>query len=362
MRSQLRFVDLDQRGNPRDGRSVEVFAYGTTTPIANTMYPTPVSSTVLNPNTLVTSTLGEFEAWIDGLSAPVTIRIGGASGTTETVYFVPDPATLALATSTVASILTSTGDIIVATAPSVGGRLGIGTGFQELVVNAGATALQWASGVLARVTTAGDIVQATGANAIARLAIGTARQNLQVNAGATALTYADSIQALIQAAGDLIVGSAANTAARLAKGTNGQYLGVVGGVLTWTTGTAVRNVVSSAVGVTSGPTQVNATYDDITDMSAAITTTGGDIVAWFQGSFFHSTVGLSSIAFSLDGAAEVGAKEYTEPTANYIYTQGLVYRWVGLPGGSYTVKVRWKTSAPTLTGRTTERDLVVIET
>jgi hypothetical protein len=75
-------------------------------------------------------------------------------------------------------------------------RLAKGTGLQTLRVNAGATALEWATGGAGSVATdtifdaAGDLVVGTGADTAARLAMGTPLQALRVNAGGTALEWA----------------------------------------------------------------------------------------------------------------------------------------------------------------------------
>lgn len=53
-------------------------------------------------------------------------------------------------------------------------------------------------------------------------AVGTARQTLVMNSGATALEWVASMQSLLTAQGDMIYASAANTPARLAKGLAGQ--------------------------------------------------------------------------------------------------------------------------------------------
>lgn len=91
MRSQLREVIQDQEGDVRSGRSIEVFDFGTTTPITNPLYATATSLVPLDPLTLETDTLGEIELWIDGTSPPITMRVGGSSGVSETAYFTPDP-------------------------------------------------------------------------------------------------------------------------------------------------------------------------------------------------------------------------------------------------------------------------------
>ena len=65
------------------------------------------------------------------------------------------------------------------------------------------------------------------------LDLGTAYQNLSVNSGATAQAYQASIQSLLTAQGDVIYASAANTPARLAKGTSGQYLQIGATIPAW---------------------------------------------------------------------------------------------------------------------------------
>lgn len=71
---------------------------------------------------------------------------------------------------------------------------------------------------------AGDLLYLLSSTTFARLAKGTARQALLMNAGATAPEWAASLQSLLTAQGDLIFASAANTPARLAKGTAFQEL------------------------------------------------------------------------------------------------------------------------------------------
>ena len=56
------------------------------------------------------------------------------------------------------------------------------------------------------------------------LDLGTAYQNLSVNSGATAQAYQASLQSLMTAQADIVYASAANTPVRLAKGTAGQAL------------------------------------------------------------------------------------------------------------------------------------------
>lgn len=125
---------------------------------------------------------------------------------------------LAHFTETPNALMTTTGDILVASGPNAPARVAIGTARQNLQVNSGATGLQYASSLQSLMTAQGDIVQASSANTPARLAIGTARQNLAVNSGATAVEYVASLQSLMTATGDIVIASGANTPARLATG------------------------------------------------------------------------------------------------------------------------------------------------
>lgn len=160
----------------------------------------------------------------NGLAAKFTYGAVGSETTIATfakagvTFSVPVTLTGGLA------IIDAAGDLIYGSAADTPARLAIGTAFQELTVNSGATAPQWSTGVLKTVTTAGDTVYATGANAITRLAIGTARQALLTNSGATAPEWGASLQSLMTTTGDVVYASSANTPARLALGTKGYGL------------------------------------------------------------------------------------------------------------------------------------------
>lgn len=268
---------------------------------------------------------------------------------------------LAKSTEAAAPTLTGTGDLLTTSAPSTLSRLAIGTAFQELTTNSGATAPQWSSGVLARVTTAGDIVQATGANAVARLAIGTANQTLLVNAGATALAYGASMQSLLTAGGDIVYAASANTPARLAKGSDGQFLTLASGIPAWVTATpAGQSSVTS--GSTSGPTTSSATPATLAEMTKTITTTGHNVLCVFSGTFAHSSLsGLCQLSFRIDAGTAVGTVVQAEMVANNDFVVTMAWLFTSVSAASHTFDVVWSTGGATLTALGALRQLIVQE-
>jgi hypothetical protein len=93
------------------------------------------------------------------------------------------------------TIWDAAGDLVQGTGSNTAARLAIGTAGQVLKVNAGATAVEWgaAAGDVATDAiwdAAGDLAVGSGANTAAKLSKGTALQVLRVNAGETALEWA----------------------------------------------------------------------------------------------------------------------------------------------------------------------------
>jgi hypothetical protein len=131
--------------------------------------------------------------------------------------------------ATAVGIVTTAGDTIYATGANALARLGIGTAYQGLGVNSGATAPEWQATATSTLTAQGDVLYASGANTLARLAKGTARQALHMNAGATAPEWVASPASTLTTQGDVLYASAANTIARLAIGTAYQGIGVNSG-------------------------------------------------------------------------------------------------------------------------------------
>lgn len=118
-----------------------------------------------------------------------------------------------------------------------------------------------------------------------------------------------------------------------------------------------------ASGVTNSPTTTSISYSDLAEMTVTLTTTGGDLLCWFAGAFAHSDATKAiQIAFSLDGAAEVGAFSLNEPVANKTFLGVGLWRFTGVSAGSHTVKIRWLTDGATATANGGQRQILVLET
>ena len=179
-------------------------------------------------------------------SAAVTALVGGAPGALDTLNELAaalsdDDAFAASVTAELANRLTMSlidakGDLYVGTADNTVGRLAAGSNDQVLTVDSSTgTGLKWATPESAGgtaswdvVTTKGDLIVATSDSTVARLGVGTNGQVLVADsAQASGLKWANfgTIQeALLDAKGDLIVATANDTPARVAVGTNGQVL------------------------------------------------------------------------------------------------------------------------------------------
>lgn len=119
---------------------------------------------------------------------------------------------------------------------------------------------------------------------------------------------------------------------------------------------------ASAAGTTSYPTTTTVAYGDMPEMVVSLTTTGGDLLAWFNATVYHSVAGqYISMAFSLDGAAEVAAQTYSAGAASQQMPVAAVYRWAAPAAGAHTVKVRWGTGAATATAAAVQRFVLVME-
>ena len=121
----------------------------------------------------------------------------------------------------------ASGDIEGVTAGT--GISGGGTSGTVTITNSMATAM----------TTKGDIIVATGSGTFVREPVGTNNQVLMADsAQAEGVKYANEATATLTTTGDLLYASAANTLARRAIGSTNQVLTVSGGLPTWVTPTA----------------------------------------------------------------------------------------------------------------------------
>ena len=157
---------------------------------------------------------------------------------------------------------------------------------------------------------------------------------------------------------------------RMSIATNG-IVSVLGGFAANTIKTAdiQANAVSQvgfAVGSTVGPTTTLNSYADIPEMSVTLTTTGGVVVAQMSINVTQ-TVGAvgaaQQIAFSLDGAPEVGVVVHMAQTLAYQTTIPVLWSFGVLAAGSHTIKGRWliASTGNTLQSPSTRRYLMVME-
>jgi hypothetical protein len=98
-------------------------------------------------------------------------------------------------------------------------------------------------------------------------------------------------------------------------------------------------------------------------MTVTLTTTGGDLLCWFSGTFSHSgtAVGIF-LSMALDGVLIPGTERtLSVATAAYVHPLTVSGLATGVSAGSHTVTVRYATNAGTATANSNERSLVVME-
>jgi len=136
----------------------------------------------------------------------------------------------------------ASGDIEGVTAGT--GISGGGTSGTVTITNSMATAM----------TTKGDLIVATGSGAFVRQGVGSNNQVLMADSvEADGVKYANEATATLTTTGDTLYASAANTLARRAIGSTGQVLTVSGGVPTWVTPSTGGLAISEiATGTPSG--------------------------------------------------------------------------------------------------------------
>jgi hypothetical protein len=119
------------------------------------------------------------------------------------------------------------------------------------------------------------------------------------------------------------------------------------------------------VSTTINVTTTSATFVDVDATNAAVTltTTGGDIFVLWNGKFQDNTSNAQNctLAFSLDGAAEVCAADFRVPVAGvgFVYCKAHVFEAV--PSGAHTIKLRWKVAGGDTIQIVTLSDMLAIE-
>jgi hypothetical protein len=105
-----------------------------------------------------------------------------------------------------------------------------------------------------------------------------------------------------------------------------------------------QRVPNNQTGLTNTSTSASFVDIDATKVAVTVVTTGGDLeVTWaFSVQDNTGTTQVWTVAFSLDGAAEVSAFPGRSNVAGIGTVVTLSYLWQGLAAGSHIVKGRWK--------------------
>lgn len=175
---------------------------------------------------------------------------------------------------------------------------------------------------------------------------------------------------VFSAAGQLIYGTGAETFAALAAGTSSQVL--IGGTTpSWGSVSTAMLVADAA---TQRGTKSEASYNATTtsgtfvvmkataidEMAVTLTTTGGDVMAFFSGVVGNaSSGGVNAVGFSFDGVNTTDLMAFTAPSAGAYGSHACFFLWTGVSAASHTVKVVWRVNSGTASayGRT----LIVME-
>lgn len=179
----------------------------------------------------------------------------------------------------------------------------------------------------------GDLLYASGTTTLSKLAIGTAYQALQVNAGATAPSWQPSATSVLTAQGDLLYASAANTLARLAKNTTAtRYLANTGtsNNPTWDQ-INLANGVTGTLGTTNGGTGLTSfTANGVLYASSTSALATSSFLTW-DGTRLKALTNANLTTTIIESASQDAfSRAYFEATGSY-QTQtnqcGYRFRW-----------------------------------
>jgi hypothetical protein len=117
-----------------------------------------------------------------------------------------------------------------------------------------------------------------------------------------------------------------------------------------------------AVATTSGPTTTSSTPVDMPEMTVTLTTTGGDLLWWFNGTFTNTVANatLQLTPVSSAGTVSGGGDIYAQVAGNLCSGVG-IGMVTSLAAGSVTFKIQWSTNTGTLTSNGVRRWLTVLE-
>jgi hypothetical protein len=226
------------------------------------------------------------------------------------------------------------GDITGVTAGT--GISGGGTSGTVTVTNSMATAI----------TTNGDLIYGTGSGTFNRLGIGSTNQTLKVTAGIP--VWGASSTSVLTTTGDSLYASAANTLQRLGIGSTGQVLTVAGGVPSWSTPSGSMTLLSTTT-LTGATTTISGIVGGYKSLIAYIY---GVTNATADGTFRIAPNGNTGITYQTGHYGDAAANNDTFATAigylNAVYSPYQINRTVStnfwkLEIPQYTDAVNYKT-------------------
>jgi hypothetical protein len=190
------------------------------------------------------------------------------------------------------------GDTLYYASGTVLSKLAIGS--SKTIMTSSGSAPQWSAsldttqgGTGVTSYTAGDLIYYASGTAFIKLGIGSAYQQLGVNAGGTAPAWQASATSVLTTQGDLLYASAANTLARLAKNTTAsRYL---------SNGGTSNNPAWSQVDLTNGVTGTLPTGNGGIGQSSY---TAGDLLYYASGTALSKlAIGANNTVLSSNGSA-----------------------------------------------------------
>lgn len=124
-----------------------------------------------------------------------------------------------------------------------------------------------------------------------------------------------------------------------------------------TQATSGDNINSTVTTTSTGYVDLDSLNTDLT-----ITTTGGDVLCFFSGSFFSSAASDTLfLAVAMDGNTEQGEVLVGLPATTSQEVAGMVYRFAAPAAGSHTFHLRWRGSVGANTYSCARRHMVVLE-